>query len=78
MNGFIDTENLAWSPASFVKVDENMINFMDYNRDEQLYKIQKAKPSRDYKIICDTDRICDVEDSVYDWIKFDPANQMQS
>ena len=51
-----------------------MVNFMDYNRDEQLYTIQKNKPSRDYKIICDTDRICDVEDSVYDWIKYDPIN----
>ena len=37
-----------------------------------------AKPSRDYKIICDTDRICDVEDSVYDWIKYDSSNQMQN
>jgi len=72
LNGFIDTETLAWSQPTFAKIDQNMQNFMEYNRDEQLYKMQKARPSRDYKIICDTDRICDVEDSVYDWIRYDP------
>lgn len=39
LNGFIDTETLVWSRPSFVTIDKNMRNFMDYNRDEQLYKI---------------------------------------
>ena len=29
------------------------------------------KTVRGRKILCDIDRVCDIEDSVYDWIKYD-------
>ena len=43
---------------------------MEYNRDVQLQKYKIPKQARGLKILCDIDRICDVEDSVYEWHKF--------
>ena len=32
--GFVDMETLQWNKPMIVKVDENMANFLDYNRDK--------------------------------------------
>jgi hypothetical protein len=74
LNGFVDVESLQWAKPTFVNVDENMVNFLDYNRDKQLQKFNHPKQARGLKILCDIDRICDVEDSVYDWMKYDQTN----
>ena len=34
LNGFVDVESLQWAKPTFSNVDENMINFMEYNRDK--------------------------------------------
>lgn len=34
LNGFVDMETLQWNKPMIVKVDENMANFLDYNRDK--------------------------------------------
>lgn len=47
-----------------------MKDFLDYNRELQIIKMN-PQALRGRKILCDIDRVCDVEDSVYDWIKFE-------
>jgi hypothetical protein len=34
LNGFVDIASLQWSPPSFAKIHESMINFLNYNREE--------------------------------------------
>ena len=36
LNGFVDVNSLQWAKPSFVKINENMVNFLEYNRDKQL------------------------------------------
>jgi hypothetical protein len=64
--------SIKWSRPLFANVDHDMRDFMKYNRDTQIEKFLTPKLARGHKILCDIDRICDIEDSVYDWIKYDP------
>ena len=76
LNGFVDMESLQWARPSFANVNENMVDFLQYNRDKQLQRFGHPKQARGLKILCDIDRVCDVEDSVYDWNRFkDSSNQ---
>ena len=70
MNGFVDVESVEWAKATFPSIDSNMKNFSDYNRELQIMNMN-PKTVRGRKILCDIDRVCDIEDSVYDWIKYD-------
>ena len=55
-----------------------MVNFMEYNRDKEIQKFSaNPKQLRFMKILCDVDRVCDVEDSVNDWLPFDPKVEPQ-
>jgi len=69
LNGFVDAQFLEWAKPKSLKIDESM-NFMTYNREKQLKKICKKsdqKIIKYMKIICDQDRVSDVEDSVRYW-----------
>lgn len=70
MNGFVDVESVEWAKVTFPSIDNNMKDFLDYNRELQIMNMN-PKTLRGRKILCDIDRVCDVEDSVYDWIKYD-------
>jgi len=63
-------DSLNWARPSFANLHPNMVNFMEYNRDVQLQRFKMPRQARGLKILCDIDRICDVEDSVYEWHKF--------
>jgi hypothetical protein len=67
LNGFVDMESLAWHKPSFAKLNDNMIDYTEYNRDIQLQRFKLPRQARGHKILCDIDRICDVEDLVYEW-----------
>jgi len=72
LNGFVDLPSQLWSQPKFVPVDPNMINFMEYNRDKEIMKFREnPRQLKFMKILCDVDRVCDVEDSVYDWNRYD-------
>jgi len=71
LNGFVDISTLQWAAPSFAKIHDSMVNFLSYNREEQIQRFTDRKAARGLKILCDIDRICEVEDSVYDWYKFD-------
>jgi hypothetical protein len=72
LNGFVDLDSLEWAPPQFARIDSNMVSFMSYNRDKEVQRFN-PRQVKHMKIICDVDRICDVEDSVNDWIIYDPV-----
>lgn len=74
LNGFVEMDSLSWAKPMFISVPSNMHDFMSYNRDKQLQRFQNPRAARGLKILCDIDRICEIEDSVYEWHKFDFKN----
>ena len=63
LNGFVDMATIKCSDAQFVEINENMKDFLKYNRDKQ-------GDITGLKIVCDVDRVCDIEDSVTEWHAF--------
>ncbi len=58
-------------------VDPNMINFMEYNRDKEIMKFREnPRQLKFMKILCDVDRVCDGEDSVYDWNRYEKTDPL--
>jgi len=47
-----------------------MIDYTEYNRDIQIQRFKLPRQARGHKILCDIDRICDVEDYVYEWVPY--------
>lgn len=43
LNGFVDTESLEWAKPSFAKIHESMVNFLEYNRDQQIQRFTNQK-----------------------------------
>lgn len=70
-------DTLQWAKPSVVPVHESMQDFLAYNREEQVARFGHPKNARGLKILCDIDRICDVEDSVYDWLRLDITGREQ-
>jgi hypothetical protein len=48
---------------------------MNYSRNIQIENL--GEDVRGMKILCDVDRICDIEDSVFDWRLYDFKNHSQ-
>ena len=67
LNGFVDIDSLSWAKPAFPVIHESMVDFLKYSREEQIIRFGHPKNARGLKILCDIDRICDVEDSVNDW-----------
>lgn len=78
LNGFVDMATAAWQHPQIVSMDENMVDFLQYNRDKQIQMFNNPRNVKHFKILCDIDRVCDVEDSVYDWIPYDPKSFHQA
>jgi hypothetical protein len=60
-------QSIKCNDAQFVEINENLKGFLKYNRDWQYKNIGDV---RGLKILCDVDRICDIEDSVNEWHLF--------
>lgn len=48
-----------------------MQDFLQYSRDQQIERYNNPTDYKGMKILCDIDRICEVEDSVFDWQQYD-------
>jgi len=62
-------KSLSVKPPQFSSIDPNFRDFMNYNRDQQFRDVRNIQG---YKILCDVDRICEIEDSVTEWILYLP------
>ena len=71
LNGFVDTKSVKCMMPQFVNLKENIRDFTQYNRDKQYYSPMDVQGM---KILCDVDRICEVEDQVTEWHNFANTN----
>jgi hypothetical protein len=65
MNGVIDLKTLVWELPELISISKNEKDPLSYNRD---LKILQRKNDRKTKVHCNTNRICEVEDAVVEWI----------
>ena len=68
MNGIVDLDSFKWRPCELLRIQSNEKDSLSYNRD---LKILERK-DRKTKVHCDTNRICEVEDAVVEWITVGP------
>lgn len=61
MQGMIDIDSIEWFPPILTKPTRDTV--LTYSNDGK----QRAVQDRVLKIYCDTNRICDLEDSVVEW-----------
>jgi hypothetical protein len=67
MNGLINLNTLDWDNPEFLPIPSNEKNPLVYNKD---VKALLYKEKRKAKLYANTNRICEVEDSVVEWIPF--------
>lgn len=65
LNGIVDVNKFDWEPENIVKINKNDKDVLIYNRD---VKIMQRFGDRKTKVLCDINRICEVEDAVPEWI----------
>jgi hypothetical protein len=73
MNGLINLSSLKWEKPELLPIPSNERNVLVYNKDVKalLYRGEKRKTK---KVICNTNRICEVEDAVVEWIPISRLN----
>ena len=65
MAGIVDLSSLQWRWPSTLEIPLYEKDALNYNRD---VKMQLNKNDRKLKVHCNTNRICEVEDAVVEWI----------
>lgn len=65
MNGIVNLSTLSWRPPVLMDIEENESDALTYNRE---VKLMQMKGDRRTKVYCNTNRICEVEDAVVEWI----------
>lgn len=65
MNGIVDLSKLVWEQPLFFEINPNERDALSYNRDLKILQ----RGDRKVKIHCNTNRLCEVEDAVVEWIK---------
>ena len=65
LNGFVDLDTFSWDPLQRSEIPKNDRDPLKYDRD---LKILFNKNDRKIKVHCNTNRICEVEDAVPEWI----------
>lgn len=73
MNGLINLQTLQWQEPEIIPISPNEKNTLVYNKDVKalIYKNEQKKTK---KVYCNTNRICEVEDAVVEWIPFSRVN----
>jgi len=64
MNGNVDLASLTWERPQLIEICPNEKDALSYNRDIKLLSALDRK----VKVQCNTNRLCEVEDAVVDWI----------
>ena len=72
MNGIVDISSLIWEQIQFIDIYPNEKDALSYNRD---LKILQMKSDRKNKVQCSTNRLCEVEDAVVEWINVSALDQ---
>eukprot|EP00347_Sterkiella_histriomuscorum_P003477 403364148 len=67
MNGLINLNSIEWDQPELMNIPQNERNPLVYNKD---VKALQYKEKRKGKVYANTNRICEVEDSVVEWIPF--------
>jgi hypothetical protein len=65
MHGIVDLQHFKWKPPMRVDIPIHEKDALTYNRDA---KMQLNRNDRKLKVHCNTNRICEVEDAVVEWI----------
>jgi hypothetical protein len=65
LNGIVNLDTFEWEAEEIVKINPNEKDVLCYNRD---VKIMQHKGDRKTKVHCDTNRICELEDAVPEWV----------
>ncbi len=65
MNGIINLNSFEWEPPQTLTINPNEKDPLTYNRD---LKLLQKNNDRKTKVHCNTNRICEVEDAVVEWI----------
>ena len=71
MNGVVDLNSLAWEKPVLFEMCTNERDALSYNREVKILQ----KNDRRTKVHCNTNRICELEDAVVDWIHLTPLDQ---
>lgn len=69
LNGLINLQTFEWCDPEFLSIPSNEKNPLVYNKDVKalMYK-ERYQEKRKGKVYANTNRICEVEDSVVEWI----------
>lgn len=62
--GQVDLRSLTLHTPQFIQIPRNFVDFMDYDRRNEYNNIEETSGM---KILCDVDRICELEDEVNLW-----------
>lgn len=65
MNGIVNLDTLIWESPNSFEINETEKDALSYNRE---LKMLQGKGDRKVKIQCSTNRLCEIEDAVVEWI----------
>lgn len=73
LNGLINLDSIVFEALDIIPISPNERNALVYNKDVKalIYKNEKRKTK---KVVCNTNRICEVEDSVVEWLSVSKLN----
>lgn len=74
LGGLVELEKMEWEEPKYLKIEPNERDALVYNRD---IKILQKKNDRKTKVLCNTNRICEVEDAVVEWINLGTESRDQ-
>ena len=73
MHGLVDLSTLQWRRPEILEIPSYERDALTYNRDA---KMQMNRNDRKLKVHCNTNRICEVEDAVVEWINVHETKPM--
>ncbi len=66
MNGIVDLSSLLWRAPVALDLPINEKDALSYNREG---KIAQNRNDRKTKVHCNTNRLCEIEDAVSEWME---------
>lgn len=72
MNGIVNLDTLVWENPLALDINETERDALSYNKE---LKLLQGKGDRKMKIQCSTNRLCEIEDAVVEWIQISLLDQ---
>lgn len=75
MNGIVDLDSLEWEKPAMISIPDNEQDALHYYSKKIVRSKIKGHFGQQNKVLCNTNRICEIEDAVVEWIKISKINQ---